>query len=62
MGWFNWLDPGTEQSRAAANSNSKSKAIPYQASLIPGDIGYLCDGCGHSLTGGFLGLGHCKCD
>ena len=27
----------------------------YQT-LVPGDIGYLCNGCGQSLQGGFLGI------
>lgn len=62
MGWWtDWLDSRPDAEAAADNSRSKKGASPYQASLIPGDIGYLCNGCGRDLKGGLFGMGHCKC-
>lgn len=58
MGWLtDWLvDKAT-----AARANCSGQIEPYQRTLIPGDIGYLCARCGRDAEGGFLGLGHCSC-
>lgn len=61
MGWFDWLDGRSEEQQARDNSNSDKGVTKYKQSLVPGDDGYLCNGCGQSLTGGFLGMGHCRC-
>lgn len=61
MGWFDWLDGRSEEQQAKENSNSDKGITKYRQSLVPGDNGYLCNGCGQSLTGGFLGMGHCRC-
>lgn len=65
MGFLSWflgaIDGRPPAQQAADNSGASTPPRPYQRSLIPGDIGYLCTGCGQSLDGGFLGMGHCTC-
>ncbi|MGD9750001.1 MAG: hypothetical protein AB7W59_03290 [Acidimicrobiia bacterium] len=61
MGVLAWLLGSDRAEDARANCHGRRGVTAYQASLMPGDIGYLCNACGQSLLGGFMGLGHCRC-
>ena len=62
MGWLTgWLDDRSEAEVAADNCGGTKGMTKYQASLMPGDVGFMCNQCGKSLTGGLFGMGHCSC-
>lgn len=61
MGWFDWLEDRSEARQAEDNSRSGKGVTKYQATLMPGDYGYLCNGCGRDLKGGLFGMGKCSC-
>jgi len=64
--WRIWAADGTTiaqlQTKAVELCRGRSGVMAYQETLIPGDIGYLCNDCGQPLLGGLFGMGSCSCE